>query len=101
MTVSQTIYQQLGGQRFATMTGAHSFSGGHNALGFRLPQKKGFVKNGIAGVRIVLMPNDTYTMVFLKITEDFQIVEVAKHEFVYFDQLQEIFTNETGLYTSL
>lgn len=101
MTVAQTILAQLGGRRFIAMTGATSFSGGSNALGFRVSSR--MAKNRISGVRITLDPNDTYTVTFLaqRRAPSFEVYTVAEHSMIYSDQLEEIFTAETGLATRL
>lgn len=48
---------------------------------------------------------DTYTMYFYRQTltkyADIKVKEISKYEEVYFDMLQQIFTDVTGLYTRL
>lgn len=48
---------------------------------------------------------DTYTMYFYRQTltkyADIRVKEITKYEGVYFDMLQQIFTDVTGLYTRL
>lgn len=96
--VAQTILQQLGGNKFVVMTGAHSFGSAIDGLGFRIPR----AKKGISGVRIDLKGNDLYKMTFLKKCPFPECVKtVAEYDDIYFDQLQKIFTEETGLYTHL
>ena len=98
MTVSRTIFQQLGHGRFAMMTGAHSFVGGENSLSFQL-KPCGFKKkvNGkaITHVKITLTPADTYTV------ETFNkkagVLETTNE--VYCDTLQDTFLTMTGLMT--
>lgn len=100
LTVAQTILHQLGGRRFITMTGARDFVGGDSFLLFRLPAR--FAREGINKVKVILDPSDTYTLEFLKCNfkkHEFQII--AKRNNIYHDQLQTIFTKETGLDTSL
>lgn len=100
MSIAQTILQQLGGRRFVTMTGAKDLLGNENSLLFRLPER--FALNGINKVRVTLDCMDTYTITFLKCNfrkHEFQIV--AEHTGIYFDQLQTLFTEVTGLDTSL
>ena len=96
MTVSKTILAQLGGQRFIAMTGANSFTGSTSTLTFRLPKNS----KGVKGVRITLDPTDTYTVEFLAMRK-FEVVMLAKCEGVYCDMLREVFTDNTGLATSL
>jgi len=105
-TIATTILQQLGGNKFIAMTGASKFqSHGDKALGFRIP-----TRNGINAVKVTLAPGDVYTVEFLKVTppglngEGFRpasAVVKKKVEGVYFDQLQSVFTEATGLLTSL
>lgn len=97
--ISETILAQLGGKRFAMMTGANSFMHDDNgSLIFKLPAKQ----HGLAhfGVRIELNAMDTYDMHFLRMKRGASaVVETTTHEGIYNDQLQTIFTKETGLYT--
>lgn len=104
MTVANTILAQLGGRRFKVMTGASSFCGSENSLSFRIPQvHNARTGKSIAGVRIELTPADVYRMVFIgKTGPNFgDIGEVDVREDIYCDQLQEVFTRVTGLYTHL
>lgn len=99
-TVAQTILQQLGGRRFITMTGARDFVAGEFFLLFRLPTR--FARDGINKVKVILDPSDTYTLEFLKCNfNNHEYKIVAKRENVYDDLLQSIFTEVTGLDTSL
>ena len=109
--IAKTILQQLGGNKFIAMTGASKFQahgggpGERPALAFRIPTRK-----GINAVKVTLTPGDVYTVEFLKVTppgfngEGFRpasAVVKKKVEGVYFDQLQTVFTEATGLLTSL
>lgn len=101
MAVADTILQQLGGRRFITMTGAYSLSGSEDTLSMRLPQRGRMV-----GVRVTLDPSDTYTLTVIKSVGslkrgNFRTVEAFKQSNVYCDQLQDVFTEATGLATSL
>lgn len=96
MNVAKTILQQLGGNRFIAMTGAKHFIAHHNALTFRIPKA-----NGINVIKIELSPLlDTYIMTFSRI-HGMKLTEVAKLDNIYHDQLQTIFTEQTGLATHL
>jgi hypothetical protein len=100
LEVAQTILQQLGGRRFLTMTGARNLSGSANSLSFKLPR----AQRKITHVIITLTPADTYMMEFLncRTTPKRLIREtVASHTDVYAEDLDGIFTSETGLYTRL
>lgn len=116
MDVANTIRFQLGGARFAAMTGAKNFSGHaaekgtRGALSFSLPSR--FAKDGINYVKISLMGSDTYTVEFIKIGprpslkqmlagKEQTLTTVKKLEDIYADQLQSAFTRATGLDTKL
>lgn len=96
MDVAHIIYQQLGGARFAQMTGAKNFLGDKNSLRFKLPKNQSQANL----VTITLEANDTYTISFAQYRGN--NVKVLKEiDMVYADQLQEIFKRYTGLHTSL
>ncbi|HAT5579011.1 TPA: hypothetical protein SMT61_003561 [Proteus mirabilis] len=96
--IATTILSQMGGNRFIVMTGAKYFVAIENGLQFKLPAR--FAINGINCVQVILDPSDTYTMRFLKI-HGVNSKEIEKVEGLFFDQLQIIFTEKTGLYTHL
>lgn len=99
-SVAQIILQQLGGRRFITMTGAREITLGDGYLRFKLPS--GFAREGINVVSVVLNCSDTYTVEFLKCNfKKHEEKIVAKHGNVYHNQLQPVFTEVTGLDTSL
>ena len=97
LVIANTILQQLGGNRFAVMTGAKNFVGMSNGLMFGL--RRG-AKNGINKVRITLDPSDTYTVEFYKI-RGVNVSKVSESDMVYADSLRKTFESATGLYTSL
>lgn len=100
--VSDTILKQLGGNRFIAMTGAKHFYAipkegltPFGGLTFRIPRSK-----GINRVSIMLDAQDTYTVWFIK-DHGLKQTTMSEHYNVYADQLQSLFTEQTGLYTSL
>ena len=99
-TKAATILAQLGGGRFVAMTGARQFTSSEDnetaRLTFRLPRKA----NSINCVTIVLEASDLYTVIFCSIT-GLKVRVVDEVEGVYWDQLRDLFTARTGLYTSL
>lgn len=98
MTVAKTILQQLGGNKFITMTGARNFVGHDNALSFRLPR----AANGINRVEITLEPSDTYKVEFGRVYGKVGgYGPRAQFEGVYADGLVELFEQTTKLYTKL
>lgn len=98
--VAQTILQQLGGRRFAVITGAKDFScvGDEPALSFRLPGN--MTKDRINHVKIVLNSSDLYDVTFSAIRAS-KVKEVAKSNDVYAENLIELFEHTTGLYAHL
>ena len=100
MEVAKTILQQLGGNKFIVMTGAKNFTGSPDALSFKLPGGGGFCKDGINAVRIALTPADDYNIDFMRV-RGMTVKTIKKDDGIYFDQLQEVFTEATGLRTSL
>ena len=96
MKVYQTILEQLGGNKFKVMTGSKNFRYDLNCLTMDL------TKNtlGAKWLTITLESDDTYTMLFQSVTRK-GIFQKAEIKSVYADMLQSIFTQQTGLYTSL
>jgi hypothetical protein len=97
MSIAKEILNQLGGNMFVTMTGSKDFVGGENFLQFKVG--KGAAK-GINFVKITLTIMDTYTVEFFKFRAA-KLTPIAVREEVYNDELQAVFTQETGFYTSI
>lgn len=102
--IANTILSQLGGNRFIAMTGVkrHLLLAIKNGLQVKLPTR--FAQKGINCVQIILDPSDTYTMKFIKLKKikfDYSSEVISEVNGVYWDQLQDIFTEETGLNTHL
>lgn len=95
MTVANTIFNQLGGNRFAFMTGSKDFTNTGEGLQFRLSRNKTVANFCI----ITLNSLDLYDVVFLRAGKSYK--EVATLNGIYADQLHTIFTQMTGLYTRL
>lgn len=95
MNVAKEILRQLGGNRFAVMTGAKNFVGGENLLTFRL---RGGTKNKINAVRIELNGRDLYDIKYMRVWGT-KVTIVTEQNDVYNDMLEECFTEATGLYT--
>ncbi len=94
MEIAKTILQQLGGNKFIVMTGSKNFLSDGNALSFRVPAKPANY------VKITLKADDTYKMEFHKI-HGMKVKLVKEYDEVYCDQLQELFTEVTGMLTKL
>ena len=96
--IAQTIFSQLGGNRFAMITGAKAFCAGENSLSFRLPGNP----KRVTHVRIDLDASDTYTVKFLRIGQKVSAYKVlAKISDIYSDMLLDCFEEHTGLYATL
>jgi len=106
MTVAETIFVQLGGGRFKAMTGSKQFIEDGDALKMTLAGNRSKANR----LTVTLSDSDDYTMLFWRyerpsfskgIFKGEKISEVAKFDGVYCDQLQDLFTQVTGLYTRL
>ncbi len=108
MSIASTILNQLGGGRFIAMTGSKNFVSDGNTLRMQL------TKNASKANRLEITLNglDLYDMRFYRYTaarfstrnNEFRIypekiTEVKTINNVYCDQLEDIFTSVTGLYT--
>lgn len=98
--VAETILNQLGGNKFIVMTGSKNFLNIGNGLRMKLSRNKSKAQY----LKIELTGSDLYNMTFFSAkTTDSDIVLTTKEkiEGVYFDQMNRIFEQVTGLYTSL
>lgn len=112
--IANDIYQQLGGNRFVVMTGTKGFIWDDKANTLRMV----LARNASKANRLEIIYNydDTYTMRFYhhkpfktkidiekKIYKEYpeKITEVKTYSHIYCDQLQELFTATTGMYTHL
>lgn len=96
--IAATIYSQIGGDRFKVMTGAHSFSQTDRGLVFKLPKGKYFI--------IKLNGKDLYDLSYwrngqFRKDKYIQAVTLKAVSDVFAEDLQNTFTEMTGLYTSL
>lgn len=102
-SIAQQILEQLGGNKFLAMTGAHTLGTSGSDLTFRLP-RSARPRNGINFVTIAYrrIP-DTYDVTFHKLGTGYSLesIVVRKVEGVQAPQLRSIFTDTTGLETSL
>lgn len=97
MKTAQTIYNQLGGNKFGGMIGIKDLVGDTNALqfGFKSCRKANKCK-------ITLNALDLYDIEFFKYNRrTFDCPRVKEYSNIYADQLTEIFKSFTGLATSL
>lgn len=97
--VAATIINQMGGvRRLSLMTGAKDFVAIEDGVRFSLPRTAAI--KGINLVEVTLNGSDLYDMRFMRYRAA-DCVTVSQVEDVYFDQLEEIFTQVTGLLTRL
>lgn len=96
-SVSRTIWDQLGGNKFAAMTGAKP------ALSLKdgIELKLGRNGKNVTHVRITLEGDDTYTMLFRTVRGTATPKIKAEVKGVYADALRKTFEEHTGLHTSL
>ena len=93
-----TLLQQLGGNKFMVMTGAKNLMVDKKEKSLHM--RIGKNSKGINHVKITYMPDDTYKMDFGRIRKmDYKVVRSVTG--VYADALQDVFTEVTGMYTSL
>ena len=108
--IANTIYQQLGGGRFVVMTGTKDMIAIENGLRMSLARNASKANR----LEITLTGMDTYSMKFYRFTPwrfstrggkfteyPEKITTVKEYNGIYCDQLQELFTETTGLYTRL
>lgn len=97
MSVSQTIFEQLGGKRFQLMTGARELVGSVDGLQFKIG------KNSSKATHVNIYYDDAedlYLVQFWKMTPK-RMTLLKEYHGVYNDQLTGLFTEVTGLYTNL
>lgn len=101
MNTAQTIFSQLGGNRFAIMTGArHMMAHGEDGLSFQLPRTPHYTRDGINYVKISLNDLDLYNMEFGRI-HGLKYTVKRNISGVYAEDLQRLFTDVTGLDTRI
>ena len=97
--IANIILSQLGGGRFVAMTGAKNLMNHGEALSFKLPN--GFAAQKINSVKITYdASRDLYDISFDRIY-GVKFTNIKNLEGVYAEDLQRIFTEETGLDTRL
>lgn len=110
MTIANTILQQLGGGGFLAMTGAKNLVADGYTLRMTLPKNHSKANR----LEITLNGLDLYDMRFYRYTAPRwvtrngecrtypeKVTEVKTYNDVYCDQLQELFTEVTWMYTHL
>tara|TARA_R100001086_G_scaffold243935_1_gene173139 strand:- start:40 stop:402 length:363 start_codon:yes stop_codon:yes gene_type:complete len=95
--IANTILDQLGGRRFIKMTGAKTFLATDQGIQFKLP---GGALKGINSVIINLNASDYYDIYFHKI-KGADVKEIAVFYDIDAESLPQVFTDATGLETTL
>lgn len=94
--VAETILDQLGGKRFLLMTGSSPLSKSENSVTVIIGKNKTSANR----VKITLNGKDLYDVVFMQYRNlDNKVLKTFND--VYAEDLQDIFTDYTGLYTKL
>lgn len=99
--MSQVAYEALkalGANKFVAMTGAKNLVALDNGVQFTLPSKG--VANKANLVRVTVNDKDLYCISFLRLTST-QYREIEAVDNIFVEDLQTIFTNKTGLLTTL
>ena len=95
--VANTIYRQLGGNKFRVMTGAKNMV----SYEFALSMKIGRNKTNANFMVVELNGLDLYDVTFAKLTKMGEMKSVKTYDNVYNDMLVSIFESHTGMYTTL
>lgn len=111
-SVPEIILDQLGGNRFLVMTGCHHLVGDKDKSSLRMTIPRNASRAN--RLEIILKRNDTYRMEFRRYREGHWHIrngkcyevktineDVQTFDGIYFNQLQALFTQVTGMYTSL
>lgn len=98
---SKDHFEQIGGRRFAAMTGSKDFIDMGNGLRMSLARNKTSANrlDIIYDAGTDLYNMRFYRKTFSKKTFECRTTDIATHEGVYCDMLEEVFTMVTGLCT--
>lgn len=95
--IAKTIIEQFGGNMFVMMTGSKNFmSLSEGGLQFDIGRNE----NSVTRCRVILTPDDLYTVTFYK-GRGLKIRVHRELENMSCESLQRVFTLTTGLQTSL
>jgi hypothetical protein len=97
LIIAKTIIQQLGGNKFIVMTGARNIFADGQGVTMQIMKNKSKAKY----VSIILNSLDLYDMQFKSLDKDLNLIIRAEANNIYFEDLETIFTNITGLNTRL
>ena len=97
MSVAKTILSQLGGNKFAAMTGAKNFVDCGDALSMRIGRNK----TSSNYLKVTLNSMDLYDMKFSRVSPKGGERSITEYNNIFNDQLGEVFEKHTGCYTKL
>ena len=97
MSVANEIYRQLGGNKFAVMTGAKNFIDLENGIRMKIGRNK----TNHNWMEVTLNSLDLYDVAFAKLTKFGERKSLKEYKNVYNDSLVELFERHTGMYTKL
>lgn len=97
MSVANEIYRQLGGNKFAVMTGAKNFIDLENGIRMKIGRNK----TNHNWMEVTLNSLDLYDVAFAKLTKLGERKSLKEYKNVYNDSLVELFETHTGMYTKL
>ena len=97
MSVAKTILSQLGGNKFAAMTGAKNFVDCGDALSMRIGRNK----TSSNYLKVTLNSMDLYDMKFSRVSPKGGERSITEYNNIFNDQLVEVFEKHTGMYTKL
>ena len=97
MSIANEIYRQLGGNKFAVMTGAKNFIDIENGIRMKLGRNK----TNHNWMEVTLNSLDLYDVAFAKLTKLGERKSLKEYKNVYNDSLVELFERHTGMYTKL
>ena len=97
-TIARTILEQIGGKRFAVMTGSRDFVDMGNGLRMSLARNKTSA-NRLDIIYDAGTDMRFYRKTFSKKNFESKAKDIETHEGIFFDMLEEVFTQVTGLYT--
>ena len=97
MSIANEIYRQLGGNKFAVMTGAKNFIDIENGIRMTIGRNK----TNHNWMEVTLNSLDLYDVAFAKLTKLGERKSLKEYTNVYNDSLVELFETHTGMYTKL
>ena len=97
MSIANEIYRQLGGNKFAVMTGAKNFIDIENGIRMKIGRNK----TNHNWMEVTLNSLDLYDVAFAKLTKLGERKSLKEYKNGYNDSLVELFETHTGMYTKL